>query len=146
MANEQYIVPLPVIKRDNKVLLVFKHTSSVVYCANKWELPGSRVAFGQTFEASLKDKTKRLIGIDVEIKEILGMVHSNVSDRMDGDGQSQCFVIPVVCETDATDFVIDESKLREARWFSLNQIEELYNKGDLVDKNDLEIARMVLTG
>lgn len=144
MNNEQYVVPVVVIKRDDKVLLVFKHTSSAVMCTNKWELPGSRVDFGVSYEESVIAKTKRALGIDITVKEVLGRVHSNVSEKVDGSGQVQFFVIPVLCETDATEFSIDESKLREAKWFTLVEIEDLHTKGELVDINDLEIARMVL--
>lgn len=144
MASEQYVVPVAVIKRDDKLLLVFKHTSSAVICTNKWELPGSRVGFGMSLEDSLIAKTKRALGIEITVKEVLGRVHSNVSEKIDGSGKVQFFVIPVLCETDATEFIIDESKLREAKWFTLTEIEALHAKGELVDINDLEIARMVL--
>ncbi|MBI4185510.1 NUDIX domain-containing protein [Candidatus Berkelbacteria bacterium] len=145
MANEQFLVPLAVIKRDDKLLLVFKHTSSAVMCTNKWEIPGSRIEFGLSLEESLIAKTKRALGIDITIKEVLGNIYSSVSDKIDGTGQVQYFIVPVLCQTDATDFVIDRSKLREARWFSLAEIEDLYAKGELVDLNDLDIARHMLT-
>lgn len=144
MANEQYVVPLAVLRRDNKLLLVFKHTSSAVMCTNKWEIPGSRIDFGMSLEDSLMTKTKRALRINITVKEVLGRVHSNISEKVDGSGQVQFFVIPALCETDATEFVIDKSKLREAKWFTLAEIEALHAKGELVDLNDLEIAKLVL--
>lgn len=144
MADEQYILPLAVLQQDNKLLLVFKHTSSAVMCTNKWELPGSRVDFGVSLEDSLIAKTKRSLGVDITVKAMLPRVYSSISDRSDGTGQMQFFVIPFLCEMNATDLILDESKLREARWFTLPEIEELHTKGELVDKNNLDIAQMVL--
>lgn len=108
MANEQYIVPVAVIERDQKLLLVFKHTSSAVACTNKWELPGGRAKFGQTVEEAVTSKTKQLLGIDVTPDKMLDRIYSTVSDRTDGDGQVQCYIMPIHCDTEATEFTVDQ--------------------------------------
>lgn len=144
MANEQSVVPTAVIERDGKLLWVFKYSSPFVFCQNTWELPGGKVQFGQTLEEAVIAKTKQLLGIDVTVTEILGMVHSSISDRTDGDGKMQFFVIPVRCTTNTTELTLDESKLREARWLSLAEIEDLKAKGEPIHNFDLTVARKVL--
>ena len=144
MDQMQSVVPTILIERDGKLLWVFKHSSPFVVCQNTWELPGGRVKFGQTIEEAVVAKAKQLLGIDVTVTEILGMVHSLVSDRTDGDGQIQFFVIPVRCTTETTKLKLDESKLREARWFSLEEIEALNTRGEPIHAFDLTVARKIL--
>ncbi len=144
MNQQQSVVPAAVIERDGKLLWVFKHSSPFVVCQNTWELPGGKVKFGQTVEEAVVAKTRQLLGIDVAVTEILGIVHSSVSKRTDSDDEMQFFVIPVRCTTEATDLTLDESKLREARWLSLAEIEALKAKGEPIHDFDLTIARTVL--
>lgn len=139
----QYIVPVPVIIKRDKILLVFKHQSSAEHCMNKWQIPGSRASFGQTFEDALKANTRKLLGVDIEVIKPLGFVHSVTSETMDGKS-CHFFVIPAICKLRNETFSIDRGKLREARWFSYTEIEGLYNRGELVDEGDLKIADMAL--
>lgn len=140
----QYIVPCAAIVKDNKLLLGFKHSSSSRHCLNKWEIPGGRAKFGQSYEEALKSKMKQYLGVGIKIEEILGFVHSVVSSSVDGKAIYHFYFIPARCRLLSERFKIDKSKLREVRWFSLKEVEDLHKKGELVDEGDLKIAKMVL--
>lgn len=142
--EKQFVVPVPVIVKENKILLGFKHKSSVKHCINKWELMGGRIKFGQDFEEALKTKTKKSLGVDIETNGLLGNVYSSISKTVDDEHEVQMFIIPVKCTLLGEKFSIDETKYKEVRWFTYQEIEELHRKDELVDENDLHIAKTAL--
>jgi len=79
----QYLVVAGLIKSENKVLIVYKHTSTSDKCRNKWEIPGGKAAFGLSFNDALQKKIKNYLGVDTKIKRILPKIVSNVSNEVE---------------------------------------------------------------
>jgi hypothetical protein len=55
MEKTQYIVVAGLVRKEDKVLVVYKHTSSSDKCRNRWELPGGIAKFRLDFESALKE-------------------------------------------------------------------------------------------
>lgn len=129
----QFMIPAAVFVKDNKVLLVDK--TEMVSGLKGWEIPGGRAAFGMTFEEALKDKIKNYFGVDISIKEVLPLVHMNMSV----DKTMQFWVVPALCELNSEKFTLSP-KIKEVKWFSKAEIDELDKKGQLVpgDKKILD--------
>jgi len=139
----QYVVPVAIFVKDNKMLLGFKHSSCSAECTNKWEILGGKAKFGQSYEHALKAKMKQYLGVDIEILETLGIVHSIISHSIDAEKEFQFFVIPSICKLLSEEFVLDKNKLKDVNWFSYEEMEDLHKQGTLVS-GDLQIARIIL--
>jgi ADP-ribose pyrophosphatase YjhB (NUDIX family) len=127
------MIPAAVFLKDNRVLLVDK--TEMVSGLKGWEIPGGRANFGMTFEEALKDKIKNYFDVEISIKEVLPLVHMNMSV----DKTMQFWVVPALCELQSENFKLS-SKIKETRWFSKTEIDELDRKGQLVpgDKKILD--------
>jgi mutator protein MutT len=54
------------ILKDNRLLLI-KKSENDPYQANKWEVPGGRIEFGESLTTHIKREVKEEVGIDIEI-------------------------------------------------------------------------------
>jgi len=139
MEKLQYIVVAGLIKKDNKFLVVFKHSSSSNKCLNRWELPGGRAGFGLDFDTALKEKLKDYLGVNVTSIKILPKVFSNISEER--QIIKHFYVLAGQCELAHGSIQLNNNKLSEYKWITLDEAEKMYANDLLVD-GDLEFIRM----
>jgi ADP-ribose pyrophosphatase YjhB (NUDIX family) len=140
----QHLVPVGAIVKDNKILLGFKHNSSAEHCQNKWEVLGGKTKFGEKYEEALKNKMKQYLGVEIKVGKILPIVYSVVTKLRENGEEVQYYVVPAKCSLQSENFKLDTNKIREVKWFTLSEVQELHKKEQLVDSGDLEIAKMAL--
>lgn len=91
----------------------------------KWSLPGGKMEPGETVEEAIKREVKEETGLDVEIKQLVG-VYSNPNHVIayeDGEVRQQ-FSICFLCEAISGSLVIsDESKRVE--FIALNKLDSI---------------------
>ena len=110
-------------------------------CEGRWQFPGGTMEFGDDFHTALKKKIREYLGVGVEPKGMLGNVVSKISDR---DGVTyQFLVMPVECELRSEDFILSEGKIRDAQWFTFDEIQQL-DEDSLLAEGDLGVAEFFL--
>lgn len=142
MNRVQYIVVAGFIKQDNKVLVVYKHSSSSDKCRSRWELPGGIAKFGLDFESAVKEKIKDYLGIDATVVKLMPKVFSNVSQE--AAVTKHFYVLVGECQLASTDIKLNPNKLSEYRWITLEEAESMCRDGKFVE-GDMEFIRIGLT-
>ncbi len=141
---DQSILPIPIaITRDDtgRFLLVFKEKALSAACKGHWQLPGGKMQFGESVKDNIIRKMQEYLGLDVAVQEILPMIPPVVISR-DSDGDYEFVIIPVTVKIVSGELTLMEGKIKEARWFTLQELEELWNQGTLVDK-DMDVIKFV---
>lgn len=140
MKKKQYLVVAALIRNTNKVLLVYKHSSSADVCREKWELPGGKARFGLDFFSALAEKVKDYLGVDVQVKKIIPHVFSNVTNN----GNTHFYVLVGECELLSNNIKLNTNKLSEYKWVSLIEAVQMNRDGLLVD-GDLSFIKVALS-
>ncbi len=136
----QYIVGI--FCKNDKFLLVYKHSSSSDKCKNRWEIPGGRAKFGLSFEEALKEKMRDYLGVEVTVGDVVPKIVSNISEE--SDVTKHYYVIAAKCKLDNENISLNPAKLNDYRWFDLAAINEMEENRILV-AGDIELLRMCLT-
>lgn len=113
---------LVVVKKEDRFLLVHEQKHGQL-----WYLPAGRVEPGEDFTTAAKRETLEEAGIPIEFEGILRFEHSPLPEY------TRVRVIFVANPTDDTPPKSrpDEESL-EARWFTIEQIQELPLRGEIV--------------
>src|SRR4051812_43005265 len=123
MEKTQYIVVAGLIRKEDKFLVVFKHTSTSDKCRNRWELPGGRAKFGFNFEDALTEKLKEYLGVEITTPKLMPKVFSNISKE--STVTKHFYVLVGECELLSENIKLNTEKLAEHKWITLDEAEVL---------------------
>lgn len=121
--------------------MVFKERAMSQACTSHWQLPGGKMGYGENVKDAVVKKIKEYINLNIEANQIVPFVPSVVTPETDAD--FEFVVIPIMCTVIGGEMKLKEGKIREARYFSLEEMKVLNDDNLLVDK-DLEIAEHIL--
>lgn len=113
---KQFIVPVALIARNRKVLLLQRRDPRPAF-NNKWEFPGGGVDGGETVTACLRRETKEETGYTVRVLEQLPGIPSAIRRQEN----YQLFLIAFVCAIVSGSFATADSETASYRWCTLNE-------------------------
>lgn len=125
MAREpipSYFFVLVVVKKDEHFLLVHEQKHGQL-----WYLPAGRVELGEDFATAAKRETLEEAGIPIELEGVLRIEHS---PHPEYTRVRVIFVARPVDNTPPKSWPDEESL--EAGWFTLEEIQELPLRGEIV--------------
>ncbi len=105
-----------IVVRDGKILLIRRANEPF---RGRWALVGGFVECGETAENAVVREVKEEVGLEVKVKELLGVYSSPDRDPR-GHVVSVCYIV----ESKDSKIKIN-SEVKEARFFSLDKIKNL---------------------
>ena len=115
------------LKHNNKYLVIKQNFKGTVY----YDLPGGRIEYGEDPYETLHREIKEELGIEVSIKQCLGMYHfiRTLTDQ----GQVNCTVFvctPSSLDIDLTHNPVDDENITEYFWVEKEKLPTFFeNKG-----------------
>lgn len=114
-----------ILKNENNEILLLKRNKKSRYEGEKWEFPGGKVDYGEYFEQALIREFKEETNIKITINSLFDSVESNFSSCRDG-GIIKTVQIIMNVSIHSGDLKISNEH-EDFKWFSLKEIEEIYN-------------------
>lgn len=110
-----------VILNDKQEILLSLRGPKARNERGKWEIPGGCVEFGETFEQAIIREVEEELGINIKVKELLGLFDHILSE------ENQHWVSPTfICELISGEPCVQEpEKCEKIGWFSLTEAEKL---------------------
>lgn len=104
----------------------------------KWEIPGGKVEFGETFKQAIKREMLEEHSIEIEVGEMLQLCDHIIPD------EKQHWVSPTYrCQIVSGEPVINEpEKCSEFRWVTIEEAEQL--PLSIVTKQDIEVLKQCM--
>jgi 8-oxo-dGTP pyrophosphatase MutT (NUDIX family) len=142
MRNQSYFAQKAFIIRDEKLLLI-KKSGSDPNQANKWEVPGGRMKFGEDLEEHIKREVLEEVGLEIAPGEPF-FLWQWMLKRKDKDGediQMQIVAVARICIALSTQISFDQHQdddyIAEYAWVPFSQIKEydtINNMRPVLDK------------
>ncbi len=133
MKNEFYFAQKAFIIHDGNLLLI-KKSASDPNQANKWEVPGGRMKFGEDLEEHIKREVFEEVGLQITPGDpfFLWQWIIKRKDKTGEDIQMQIVAVARICQASSTDISFerheDDDYIAEYAWVPLLQI----NKYDTI--------------
>ncbi len=115
------------IIKDRKLLLI-KKSSQDPQNADKWEVPGGRMEFGETIEEHIKREVKEETDIEIKVGEPFD-IWTWIMNSTDSNGntiQTQVVAVARQCEAKTNEVSVSgqvrEDFLAEAKWVPVNDV------------------------
>lgn len=102
-----------IIEQDEKIVLIKRKFDPF---KDVWCLPGGHVEHGEQVKTAAKREAKEETGLDIEIKELLG-----IYDEPGRDPRGPIISVAYVCSTAGGELSAD-TDAKEARWFPLDDL------------------------
>ncbi len=115
----QYLVPVSVIIKDKKVLLLKRRDPRQDF-NDLWEFPGGGVEYGETMEECLKRETYEETGYRVEVVRQLPKFFTAVRNKKDGN--YQVFTILFICKIKSGNLKINPSEHSSFGWYTYKEM------------------------
>lgn len=109
------------ILNDRQEVLLSLRGSQARNERGKWEIPGGKVEWGETFEQAIVREVKEELGIEIEVIELLGLFDHILPD------EKQHWVSPTfICKIISGEpCVLEPEKCEQVGWFSLEAAQKL---------------------
>ena len=135
---KQYIVPIAIIIKDNKVLVLKRRDKRAEY-NNRWEFPGGAVEANEGIKFNLVRETKEESGLDVEIIESLPEIKQETVPKYN----FQVFLLPYICKIKSGSVKLSDCEHVGYTWSTYKQLTKKrmmpLNKKVLLNKNNKKI-------
>lgn len=117
--TRQFIVPLSIIIKDNKILMARRYDPHHPATHNTWEFPGGGIEPGETPEETVVRETKEEVGFDVSIVKQIPYTHTFTRKTQSGFTY-RLFILPYICEVIGGEASTDSPEVSEIRFFTLD--------------------------
>ncbi len=94
---------------------------------NKWGFPGGAIELGETPEMAAKREVKEETGLDVEVNKLIGIYTDSDVVCVNGD-KVHSICIGYEMSIVGGELICDENETLELKYFSLNDMPELFCK------------------
>lgn len=132
------IVPIALVIKDSKVLMILRNDPFAPRFHKKWEFPGGKLDEGEQVESCIIREVKEETGFDVEVVKVLG--ESKVVTFDESGNRYQAILIPSVCKYVGGEQISNDEEVLEMKWFD---IDEVLLQKDLIEENDELYERLL---
>lgn len=124
VSHDKVILPCSgaAILDDNNRILLQKRTDK-----NCWSFPGGVMDLGESFEETAVREVKEETGLDVKVRELIG-VYSKYSDEYQNGDRSQPVLVFFKCSVVGGELRCDGDETSELKYFDLDEKPDLLNK------------------
>jgi len=129
---KQFVVPLGIIIKDEKILMSKRNDPYNDRYHNKWEFPGGGVDFGENIRDCLVREVREEVGYDVEIIKQLDYIHNFSNTLSSGFGYT-AFLVPYLCKIVGGDGVWCDNETNGVDFYD---VEKIFDE-DLLEQNDI---------
>ena len=113
----------------NDKILLLKVRSKSSHDADRWEIPGGKVKKGEFFDDALRREFLEETGLEITIESLFNVVQNNYTACKTNEQVKSIQLIMKV--TAKSDEVMISAEHDDYRWFTKEEVRELYKKGSL---------------
>ena len=129
------------ICKQNDRILLLKVRSKSGHDANRWEIPGGKVKKCEFFDNALRREFLEETGLEISIESLFDVIQNNYTAcKTDEEVKSIQLIMMVSAKTDEVR-ISDEHD--DYKWFSEEEVKELYKKGLLSKAASMALKKVM---
>ncbi len=135
---KQFVIPLGIIIKDDKILMSLRNDPHNTNYHNKWEFPGGGIDFGEDIIDCLKREVSEEVGYDVEVIKQFNYIHNFSKTLSSGFGYT-AFLVPYLCKITGGTGEWDDNETSAVAFYELDKVFD----ADLIEQNDIMLKAIM---